>query len=140
MVFRIADVTPLKATVDYRKEAKPGDKLWVWDSWRPRDRTPGAPFERGVFILREVKEVSRVSVIIQGAGGFNIKTGIANRGRGGLAPFYSWAGGEADRMLYRYDLDRHRISHEVIAKATPDQLKRIAEILGFVPEDPPNAR
>lgn len=128
----------MRATVDSRKDAKLGDMLWVWDSWRPRDRKPGLIFQRGVFSLREVIGLNRVSIQLSGAGSFDLKTGVARRPKGGHSPIYNWAGGEADRQLYRYCLDCHVIARK-IALATPEQLKQIAEIIGFVPEDPPNA-
>lgn len=127
----------MRATVDFRKDAKPGDMLWVWDSWRPRDQKPGLIFQRGVFLLREVVGLNRVSIQLSGAGSFDLKTGIARRA--GHSPIHSWAGGEADRQLYRYVLDRHVIARE-LDRATPEQLKQIADIIGIVPEEPPNAR
>lgn len=126
----------MKATVDHRKDAKPGDMLWVWDSWRPRPAERGVPFERGVMLLRRVTEINRVTVTVSGTGRFDIGTGKARQPKGGHTPLYPWAGGEVDKQLYLYVLDRNVIGRE-LDRASPEQLKQVAEIFGFSPEDPP---
>lgn len=123
----------MKATVYYRKDAKPGDLLWVWDSWRPRSRKPGVPFSRGVMILGKVSAINRATVVVSHSR-FDIKTG-AGRGERGHTALYGWAGGEADLQLYKYVLDRYAIMREV-ERCSAEQLKRVADMFGYTPEEP----
>lgn len=127
----------MKATVDHRKDAKPGDLLWVWDDQRNIYEN-GKRVGRGAFLLEKVEAVNRASVIIDWWGKFDIKTG--RRRTSGGYDYNDYIFGEAEFQDHKYDVSRYAISRAVSEnKVSVEQLKKIAAILGFSVDDLPVA-
>ncbi len=124
----------MKATVDHRKDAKPGDMLWVWDEHRSY-RVDGKYIGRGCFVLERVESVNRVTITMEAGWRFDIKTG-QGRSRGGYSHYGDHVCGEAELADHCYYLGRFLISR-LVERATTEQLKAIAQILGHMPESPP---
>lgn len=114
----------MKATVDYRKDAKPGDKVWSYDSQRSQRDEAGNYQGRGLWQLATVEKVGR-KYLTTDEGTFFIDHG---HGKSGI--WQDWCGGEIELQDHRWREARYQIAREVEA-ARPEQLRQIGRVLGF---------
>ena len=117
-----------KASVDYVRDAKTGDTVWMFDSQRAR-HVDGKYEGRGVWELRTIEAETRRSFKVWHAK-FDRKTG-AQMATGDYTGSYRIAGqAEYDGSVWM-DRHRHSLTTRVGRETDIAVLKQIAALVGY---------
>jgi hypothetical protein len=123
-------MTEEKATVDYLKDAKIGDRVWMFDVNRNKFDENKVYLGRGVWTLTTIDNENKASFIANYGTKFDRKDG-SQRATGGYSGAYRIAGQKEKEGSVWADEHAYKVRQQFERITDIDILKQVATLIGY---------